>query len=161
MRKNIHISLMLAMVLCLLASCNKQTYSTASHYTYESECLGVELDGSQTLRAWGTGRNKADTVEQAKKNAVRDVLFKGIRSGNNECNTRSLVTEVNAQEKYEAYFNRFLTDRGDYRKYVSIEDEKRKSKVKKSNQSQMQYSIVVRVKRSELRERLQRDNVIN
>ena len=49
--------------------------------SFESECMGVELDGSQTLKAWGTGRNYSDACEQAKKNAVRDVLFKGIKNG--------------------------------------------------------------------------------
>ena len=45
------------------------------------ECMGVELDGSQTLRVWALGRNKVDALEQAKKNAVREVIFKGIRNG--------------------------------------------------------------------------------
>lgn len=52
--------------------------TTSAYYEYEVECLGVELDGSQTLRIWGVGRNKKDAVEQAKKNAVRIVLFKGM-----------------------------------------------------------------------------------
>ena len=32
----------------------------------------------RTLRAWGRGKNRTDAIEQAKKNAVRDVLFKGV-----------------------------------------------------------------------------------
>ena len=27
------------------------------------ECMGIELDGSQTLRSYGTGRNKSDAIE--------------------------------------------------------------------------------------------------
>ena len=50
--------------------------SVSSYHSFESECLGVELDGSETLRAWGRGKNRTDAIEQAKKNAVRDVLFK-------------------------------------------------------------------------------------
>ena len=55
--------------------------TTSAYYEYDAECLGVELDGSQTLRIWGVGRNKKDAVEQAKKNAVRTVLFKVIHGG--------------------------------------------------------------------------------
>ena len=44
--------------------------ANAQFEKFETECLGIEGDGSQTLRAWGTGRNRADAVEQAKKNAV-------------------------------------------------------------------------------------------
>ena len=43
------------------------------------ECLGVEGDGSQTLRVTGTGRNITDAKEQAKKDAVMAVIFDGIR----------------------------------------------------------------------------------
>ena len=82
--------------------------TTSAYYEYDAECLGVELDGSQTLRIWGVGRNKKDAVEQAKKNAVRTVLFKGIHGGLSGCNTKPVILEVNAEEKYEDYFNAFF-----------------------------------------------------
>ena len=41
--------------------------STAGYINYKAECLGTELDGSMTLKAWGSGRNNSDAVEQAKK----------------------------------------------------------------------------------------------
>jgi hypothetical protein len=80
----------------------------SGNYSKETECLGVEMDGSQTVKAWGFGNGKKDAVEQAKKTAVRDVLFKGIRSGKDECNQKPLINEVNAQEKYEDYSINFL-----------------------------------------------------
>ena len=72
-------------------SCKPQK-KIAGNYTYETECMGIEMDGSQTLKAWGYGKNRIDAVEQAKKNAVRDVLFKGIRNGKTECNIRKFHT---------------------------------------------------------------------
>ena len=105
--------------------------STSAYYDYEVECLGVELDGSQTVRVWGVGRNKKDAVEQAKKNAVRIVLFKGIQSGMKGCNTKPVVFEVNAEEKYEDYFNVFFMDGGEYSRYISMKDEKRVNVFKK------------------------------
>ena len=120
----------------------------------------MEQDGSQTLRAWGEGRNKADAVEQANKNAVRDVIFKGIRAGKADCNMRPLVTEVNAQEKYEDYFNRFFMDNGEYRKYVSSEDEKNHSKESQKNLVGAKYGVTVRVLRAELKARLKNDGIL-
>lgn len=146
----------------MLPAC-KTTTDVASEYafaTFETECLGVELDGSQTVRAWGKGKNKADAIEQARKNAVRDVLFKGITSGSGECNKRPMITEVNAQEKYEYYFNAFFKDGGAYKNYVSSEDEKRTSRIKAKHSTQENYGVVVRVKRAELRERLIEDNIL-
>ncbi|MDR1880386.1 MAG: hypothetical protein LBQ78_05585 [Tannerellaceae bacterium] len=148
-------------LLCFLtlASC-KNTTSVASFSVSETECLGVELDGSQTVRAWGTGRDKADAVEQARKNAVYDILFKGIRGGVGGCAVRPLLTEVNAAERHERYFNAFFKDRGEYRKYASQKDERSGSKISESNQSQVKYGVVVRVLRSELKEKLIQDGII-
>lgn len=144
---------------CLLSAC-KNSQLTLPYYSFETECLGVELDGSQTLRVWGKGRNKADAEEQAKKNAVRDVLFKGITAGTGECNKRPLIMEVNAQEKYEYYFNVFFKDGGAYKKYVSMEDRKGNSTVGASSGTQDIYGLTVRVLRSELRQRLIDDDII-
>ena len=42
----------------------------------------------------GNGRNRFDAIEQAKKNAVRDVIFKGITDGKNECNNRPVLVKL-------------------------------------------------------------------
>lgn len=91
------------LLLLVFAGCSSKK-SVSSYHSFESECLAVELDGSETLRAWGRGKNRTDAIEQAKKNAVRDVLFKGVAAGSRECSVRPLVTEVNAQERYAYYF---------------------------------------------------------
>ncbi len=133
---------------------------TYAYTTFETECLGVELDGSQTLRAWGKGKNKSDAIEQAKKNAVRDVIFKGIDAGSGECNHKPLILEVNAQEKYERYFNNFFRDGGEYLKFVNMKDEKSTSRIKSSDANQENFGVVVRVLRYELRQQLIKDNII-
>lgn len=146
-----------------VSSCKTKYTDISSEYAFakfETECLGVELDGSQTLRVWGTGKDKADAIEQAKKNAVRDVIFKGINAGTGECNKKPLLLEVNAQEKYEYYFNAFFKDGGAYKKYVTSEDENKTSRIRAEHSTQDNYGIVVRVKRAELRQRLIDDNIL-
>ena len=68
--------------------------------------------------------------------------------------------EVNAQEKYEYYFNVFFRDGGDYKKYVTMEDENRTSRIRAKHSTQENYGVVVRVKRAELRQRLIDDNIL-
>lgn len=123
-------------------------------------CLGVELDGSQTLRVRGYGRNIFDAKEQAAKNAVWAVIFNGIKDGSKGCNMRPLVAEANANEKYEDYFNTFFTDKGDYSKYISFKDTKRFSRGKSRDKVGTSYDITIRVLRPQLRERLKTDNII-
>ena len=134
--------------------------STNSFVKYETESLGTELDGSVTLRAWGSGRNTADAVEQAKKNAVRDVIFKGINVGKMEYYLKPIIFEVNAQEKYEKYFNIFFSDGGEYKKYISMADEKNSSRTVEKNNTGKKYGITVRVLRDKLKDRLKSDGII-
>lgn len=135
--------------------------SVYAYSNFDVECLGTDLDGSQTLRAWGKGKDKSQAIEQARKNAVRAVIFKGINAGTGECNKRPLVNEVNAEEKYEAYWNRFFADGGIYKQFTSLGDEKRLSRQKSADKSMENWGVVVRVDRAALKERLIADDVIN
>lgn len=144
-----------------LTGCKTTATSVTPYLPDIVECMGVEHDGSQTLRVSGTGRNKADAIEQAKKNAVREVIFKGIRQGKQGCNMRPIVNEVNAEERYEEYFNIFFADGGEYRKYISMADERNNSHDKAQAKTFVKYTITVRVLRSELKARLKTDHVID
>lgn len=152
----------LAAIAMICSFCNPQKKITGN-YPKEPECMGVEMDGSQTLKTWGFGSSRTDAIEQAKKNAVRDVLFKGIRNGKNECDQRPLVAEVNAQEKYEDYFNNFFKDGGPYSKFVSMKDEpaiKIPAKYRNSATDGVEYGLIVRVLRADLKKQLLSDNIL-
>jgi len=149
-------------ILSGLSSCKTPTVidNTYSTYSFSIECLGTDMDGTQTLRAWGTGKNKAQAMETAKKNAVSAVLFDGITHGVAGCSQRPVVTEVNAREKYTAYFDRFFADGGAYKEFTSMTDEKRTSRMKSSDKSLENWGIVVRIDRSALRQRMISDGII-
>lgn len=151
--------LVIALGIC---SCKMQR-KVAGNYTYKTECLNVESDGSQTVKAWGTGRNRWDAIEQAKKNAVQDVLFSGICNGKPECNSKPIIFEVNAREKYEDYFNAFFKDDGPYAQYVTCRDERIGSKImrdRKRARQQITQGVVVRVLRSELKQKMIEDGIL-
>ena len=146
-------------ILILLVS---YTETNAQNYARTSvRCMGVELDGSQTLRVLGYGRNRADAKEQAKKNAVWAVIFDGVKDGVEGCNTRPLITEVNAKERYEDYFNIFFTDNGAYKEYVSVRDTKLRSGGRSKDKLGYSYDITIRVLRPQLKARLKSDNLID
>ena len=132
----------------------------ARSQSYETECLNIEQDGSQTLRVWGEGRNKVDAVEQAKKNAVNEILFHGVLKGNKGYNQRPLVTIVNARERYQEYFDTFFMDKGEYANYVSMKDRRIGSTVKIPGTTQVRCCITVRVLCPQLRAKLKADGII-
>jgi hypothetical protein len=147
------------LVLMSSAYADAQTQTIYARSTVR--CMGVELDGSQTLRVQGYGRNRLDAKEQAKKNAVWAVIFDGIREGTGGCNMRPLVTEVNAKERYEDYFNLFFADDGPYKEYVSLKDTKYRSGGRSKDKLGYAYDLTIRVLRAQLKERLKADKIID
>ena len=151
----------LLFILCAVFCMSNADAQTQAIYSRSSiRCIGVELDGSQTLRVQGYGRNRSDAKEQAMKNAVWAVTFDGIRDGVEGCDMRPLVAEVNAKERYEDYFNQFFADKGPYRKYVSLKDTKKRSGGRTKNKQGYAYDLTIRVLRPQLKERLKADEII-
>ena len=69
-----------------------------SVYAYTNntlECLGTDLDGSQTIRVSGIGRTRAASREQCRKNAVWAVIFKGVK-------TLSIIYKSNILQCYKS-----------------------------------------------------------
>lgn len=155
--------------LVLLNGClmSKPQQRISARYTdsFETECLGIELDGSHTVKAWGNGRNRKDAVEQAYKNAVRDILFKGVTKGKADCNVKPIIFEVNAQEKYADYFNAFFADGGLYTTFVNKEDGGHQNlevyeQRKLSGEQESAYGINVRVLRLKLIAKMKAEGII-
>ena len=152
---------LLMLFICAMSLFNVYAQKNPVYARSSIRCMGVELDGSQTLRVQGDGRNRSDAKEQAMKNAVWAVIFDGIRDGAEGCNMRPLVTEVNAKERYEDYFNLFFADNGEYKKYVSLRDTKKRSGGRSKDKLGYAYDLTIRVLRAELKARLKADNLID
>ena len=151
-------------VFCFYQICTSVAQKSVNgHFQYRTECLGVEQDGTQTLMAWGKGRNRFDAIDQAKKNALYDVIFNGIRDGTGGCDLRPLVPEVNARRKYEEFFDSFFIDKGAYETYVSMEDEKISQRFLRNRakiQDEVTHGFVIRVLRPSLRTFLKEQKII-
>lgn len=148
------------MTLTLLASCKSKEITTAAFHDYTTECIGKSMDGTQTLKVWASGRNRADAIEQAKKKAVYDVVFAGIQAGGGECNAYPVIDEANARKKYEDYFDLFFADGGAYTQYVSMANQKTSAMQRHYGDGTQTFGIIVTVNRSALRQRFERDNII-
>ena len=120
--------------------------------------LNTELDGSITVRSYGDGKRHKDAREQARKNAVYEIMFKGLQA--NGHTIRPLVTEANAYERHEAYWGTFFADGGTYSQFATSEDEKFTAKKRDHGRTQNIHGAVVRVKRGELKAKLIADGII-
>ena len=118
--------------------------------------IASELDGSQTVRVSGEGRNRSDVREQCLKNAVYAFLFMGVHSG--KVNAMPLVSKAE-HRKHQEYFDSFFEDGGEYRKYASWADKRMFSNVRSKDKIQRRYEMTVRVLVSKLRSRLKEDGI--
>ncbi len=162
MKLTIRLSFFLTCGLLLLFSgCrSKQTVSdTYAMYKFDTSCVSNNGDGTQDLRAWGTGPTIDVAIERAMKNAVNDVIFKGIKGGPG-CEQNPIVFEVNARERYAEYFDRFFANGGEYKKFVTETSNKDGSRIRSKNNSRENYGVIVTVNRSGLQNQLRRDGII-
>jgi len=157
--------LSLIVILFALSACRNfktPNSDTSGYYTYQTECLGSEYDGSVTVRAWGKGRNRKDAIEQAKKEAVRTILIINMRNSNQPgCDQITpLLNNENQLQTHADFFNNFFKDDGYYLKFISNKDETSKSKERKTSKSEVTYGVIIRVNRSELRKYLIENKVL-
>ena len=73
------------------------------------------------------------------------------------------MPEVNAQQKYETYFNKFFTDNGEYKQFVSLKDERIGQKImrdRKGARQSVTQGLVIVVKRSDLKQKMIQDGIL-
>lgn len=146
-------------ILPLLIGCGIQ--SSQAFYNYDSRIISSELDGSYNIRAFGRGRNAVVAYDEARKQAVYDVLFNGVQSSNSRISSlQPLMLEVNAKTKYEDYFNIFFADGGAYRDFTSLHDTRILTENWHNNKLQILVQVSITVDRKALKQKLIEDNIL-
>ena len=157
-----YLSVAITLVMIVLTGCRgqKEISGTWSNYEFGTSYVNASPSGEVTVRSWGSGPDKAQAIEMAKKNAVSDLIFKGI-SGGRGYTSKPIVTEVNARERCAEYFDRFFADGGEYRNFVRETSSSDKSRTKSKSDGRQNYGVTVTIDRSALVKQLRDDNVIS
>lgn len=90
-----------------------------SSKSFETTCINCN-GTQQTVRAWGKDKNKDKALDQCRKQALRDIIVKGITLGEQSCLRRPLVAEVNAEERHRDFFNEFFSEKGHWKKFAVL-----------------------------------------
>lgn len=145
--------------LIALSGCGPKISS--AYYDYSSKIIQDHNDGSYVIRAWGRSRNATMSYEVAKKQALKDILFNGVQAqSENISNLKPLITEINAEEKYEAYFNKFFADNGEWENFCSMKDRRwATSKYQRTN-AQTFAQVTVTIFRAQLKQKLIEDGIL-
>lgn len=161
MKKIIFINLLFLAI--VMTSCKSKIETISGYYDYETECVSVDQNGFQTVKAWGTGMTEKDAILNARRRAVDDILFKGIRGGSSLCDIRPMISNPNKRRDNINYFNRFYAPKGAFELYAGLPDEnwlRRKLKINEKNDGKLAYEIIIEIDMMGLREHMKRDRLI-
>lgn len=149
--KKLYLAIIVAAV--AFVGCSKKVVEpdTSTFYPSPTTFMNNNGDGSITVRAWGLGPTAKDARIQARKQAVRDVIFKGVNIPGETQLSKPLLTEVNADQKYRAFFEAFFTDNGEWQLFVSAQDDVSKKEKREKTTWQIKESVTARVMRFDLR----------
>lgn len=162
MTQNRIAAILLAAALLLTASCGVTRNSQGFYQPVKTQVIRADGDGTVTVRATGIGRNRYYAIDNARRNALKDCIFKGLDIQGDAYMSKPLVMAVNANEKYEDFFNAFFADGGDFEQFVSgrlNSDRKLVSNRKQKNDIQAKVTITLRVQRAALKEYLKANGI--
>lgn len=112
----------------------------------ECICIGPGLNGSVRLTAFGYGLNNAEAIIAAKKNAVQELLFKGIKASTNPgCPSRPIIDDIS--KRNSDYFNDFFKNNGAYLQFVNLSGDQTPTRVKVRNLIKVSIDVIVDHKR--------------
>jgi hypothetical protein len=104
------------------AQARKKAEQATREWRYELQCSGVGVDGTKLVKVFSYSKKADVAIEQAKKNAVHGMIFKGY-AGNSatRCPSAPPLSNNPAVEKEKAeYFESFFDDGGPYMKFVAV-----------------------------------------
>jgi len=101
------------------AQARKKADKDTKNWRYELEAAGVGTQGSYLVKVWSYSKNPKVAIEQAKKNAVHGVVFKGFTGKPGVPGQKALASSPNVEQEKQEFFDDFFADNGKYMKYVS------------------------------------------
>lgn len=91
---------------------------------YEIKCEGVGSEGVYIVKVFSYSINRFLAIEEAKKNAIRGIIFRGVPPGERGCVAQpALVKESNSEEQNKDYFDAFFSEGGKYSKFIDLTTE--------------------------------------
>lgn len=118
-------SLVLAFVFGITMSIsaqNRKADKDTRNWVYEIEPVGVGSQGTYLIKVWSYSKKPLVAIEQAKKNAVHGIIFKGFLGVNGIPGQRPLTNNPNLEIEQAEFFKNFF-DGGKYMKFVNVSND--------------------------------------
>ncbi|MFM7684268.1 MAG: hypothetical protein ACKO7P_16240 [Bacteroidota bacterium] len=122
--KKINIVMMFLAFLTLpyicMAQSKKKADKETTQWRYEIEAVGTGTQGTYQIKVWSYSKKPETAIEQAKKNAVHGIIFKGFPDKDRVKGQKALAQSPNLEQEKEDFFKAFFKDGGKYQKFVTL-----------------------------------------
>jgi DNA polymerase III alpha subunit len=113
--------------LCLVLMSNnsfsqtkKKADKNTQEWKYEIEVVSVGVQGTYLVKVWSYSKKPNVAIEQAKKNAVHGIIFKGFAGKPGVSGQKALTSNPALEQEQAAFFKDFFADGGKFMKFVSL-----------------------------------------
>lgn len=95
---------------------NKDTFT----WRYEIEPVGEGKQGTYQIKVWSYSNVVETAIDQAKKNAVHGIIFRGYEPNGRIQGQKPLSSNPNLEIEFKDFFTEFFADGGKYMKFISL-----------------------------------------
>jgi len=103
-----------------MAQSRKKADKEMLQWRYEIEAVGTGTQGTYQIKVWTYSKNAETAIEQAQKNAVHGIIFKGFPDVERVKGQKSLAQNPNIEQEKEEFFKDFFRDGGKYQKFITL-----------------------------------------
>ncbi|MBU0764849.1 MAG: hypothetical protein KJ607_08445 [Bacteroidetes bacterium] len=115
--------MILAIAVSVSAQKKKKADNDTKEWRYEIEAVATGGEGSYLIKVWSYSKKPEIAIEQAKKNAVHGVIFKGFAAIQGVPGQKPLAQDPNVEMEKAEFFDSFFSDGGKYMKFVSVSND--------------------------------------
>jgi hypothetical protein len=103
-----------------ISQSKKKADKETNEWRYEMEAAGTGVQGTYQVKVWTYSKKPETAIEQAKKNAVHGIIFKGFQDKDRVKGQKALAQSPNLEQEKEDFFKEFFEDGGKFQKFVSL-----------------------------------------
>lgn len=140
----------------------KKADKNTKEWYYEIEAFAAPYKGSCDIKVWSYGPDAITARDQATKNAVHGVIFRGI-PGNVEKRLNALpplVEDIMAEQTHKAFFDAFFADGGPYRRFATRTMADGNDEILRYDRKNYKVGVIVTVQYDALRKALEQQGIV-
>ena len=115
--------LIIGCILVANAQAKKKADKDTEAWRYEIEVVQTGTQGTYLIKVWSYSKKPDVAIDQAKKNAVHGIIFKGFTGTSYVPGQKALTSNVNLEQEKADFFAPFFAEEGKYMKFVSTSND--------------------------------------